>query len=97
MKKPPGPERMESLMTKPNLLSAVMMAAALLLTTPAMARQGQLISQRHIANARIATSAHSADGQICCRDRASDLGDPGERDVWGHWGTYYGPMVRTGP
>ena len=47
-------------MTKPNLLSAAMMAAALLLTTPAMARQGQLTSQRLIANARIATTAHSA-------------------------------------
>jgi hypothetical protein len=81
-------------MPNPNLLSAVMMAAALVLTTPAIARQGQLISPRHIANARIATSA---DGQICCCDRASDLGGPGERDVWGHWGTYYGPMVRTGP
>jgi hypothetical protein len=42
-------------MSKPNLLSAAMMAAALLLTTPAMARQGQLTSQRLIANARIAT------------------------------------------
>ena len=52
-------------MTKPDLLSAGMMAAALLLTTPAMARQGQLTSQRLIANARIATTAHSADGQTC--------------------------------
>ena len=84
-------------MAKPNPVSAAMMAAALLLTTPAIARQGQLISQHHIPNGRIATSAHSADGQICFRDRASDLRGPGERDVWGHWGTYYGPMVRTGP
>jgi hypothetical protein len=82
-------------MTKPNLLSAAMMAAALLLTTPAMARQSQLTSQRLIANAPIATTAHSADGQTCCRNRASDL--RGERDVWGHWGTYYGPMVLTVP
>jgi hypothetical protein len=84
-------------MTKPNLLSAAMMAAALLLTAPAMARQGQLTSQRLIANARIATTGNSAEGQTCCRIRASDLRDPGERDVWGHWGTYYGPMVPTGP
>jgi len=80
-------------MTKPNLLSAAMMAAALLLTTPAMARQGQLTSQRLLANARIAPTAHSADGQTCCRNRAGDLRGPGERDVWGHWGDYYGPMV----
>lgn len=41
-------------MTKPNLLSAALMAAVLL-TTPAMARQGQPTSQRLIANARITT------------------------------------------
>jgi hypothetical protein len=79
-------------MTKPNLLTAALMAAALL-TTPAMARQGQLTPQRIIANVRIATTAHGADGQTCCRD----LRGPRERDVWGHWGTYYGPMVPTVP
>ena len=84
-------------MTNPDLLSAAMMAAALLLTTHAMARQGQLTSQRLIANARIATTAHSSDGQTGCRNRAGDLCGPGERDVWGHWGTYYGPMVPTVP
>ncbi len=83
-------------MTKPNLLSAALMAAALL-TTPAMARQGQLTSQRLIANTRITTTAHGADGQTCCRNRVSELRGPGERDVWGHWGTYYGPMVPTVP
>ena len=83
-------------MSKPNLLSAAMMAAALLLTTPAMARQGQLTSQRLLANARIAPTAHSADGQTCCCNRAGDLRGPGERDVWGHWGAYYGPMIPTG-
>jgi hypothetical protein len=44
-------------MSKPNLLSAARMVA-LLLTTPAMARQGQLTSQRLIANARITTTAN---------------------------------------
>jgi hypothetical protein len=84
---------MENLMTKPTLLSAAMMAAALLLTTPGMARQGQLTSQRLIASARITTTAHGADGQIRFRNRASDLRGLAERDVWGHWGAYYGPMV----
>ena len=82
-------------MTKPNLLSATMMAAALLLTTPAVARQGQLTSKHLNANARIATTAQNADKQTCCRNRASDLRGPGERDVWGHWGSYYGPMVHV--
>jgi hypothetical protein len=83
-------------MTKPNLLSAALMTAVLL-TTPAMVRQGQLASQRLLANARITTTAHSADGQTCCRNRASDLRGLADRDVWGHWGAYYGPMVPTVP
>ena len=74
-----------------------MMAAALLLTTPAMARQGQLTSQRLIANARIATTGNSAEGQTCCRNRAGDFRGVAERDPWGHWDTYYGPMVPTVP
>jgi hypothetical protein len=83
-------------MTKPNRLSAALMTAALL-TTPAMARQGQLTSHRLIANARVATIPHGADGQTCCRNRANYLRRPAERDVWGHWGPYYGPMVPTVP
>jgi hypothetical protein len=81
-------------MTKPNLLSAALMTAALL-TTPAMARQGQLTSLRLIANARIATTAYPAEEQTCCLNRASDRRGPGERDLWGHWGSYYGPMIHT--
>jgi hypothetical protein len=81
-------------MTKPNLLSAALVTAALL-TTPAMAQQGQLTTRRLIANGRVTTTAHSADGQACCRNRASDLPGLAERDVWGHWGAYYGPMVHA--
>ena len=84
-------------MTKPNLLSAAMMAAALLLTTPAVAERGQLTSQRAMGSGRIATTAYPAVEQTCCRNRAGDLRGPGERDVWGHWGAYYGPMVPTVP
>ena len=78
-------------MTKTNLLSAALMTAALL-TTPAVAREGKLTSHRLVANVRTSI-AHSADGQTCCRDRAGDSRGPTERDVWGHWGAYYGPMV----
>ena len=79
-------------MTKTNLLSAALMTAALL-TTPAVAREGKLTSHHLVANVRITSIAHSADGQTCCRDRAGDLRGPTERDVWGHWGAYYGPIV----
>lgn len=79
-------------MTKPNFLSAALMAAALL-TTPAMARQGQPTSQRLTANARITMNAHGTDGQTRFRSRAGDLRVPVDRDAWGHCGAYYGPMV----
>ena len=79
-------------MTKPNLLSAALMAAVLI-TTPAMAREGQPTSRRLIANVRITTTAHGADGQTRFRNRAVDLHGPVDRDVWGHSGAYYGPMV----
>lgn len=82
-------------MTKPNLLSAALICAGLL-TTPAMAQQDQPTSQRLIANALVTTS-HGTNGQTRFRNRASDLRGLAERDVWGHWGTYYGPMVPTVP
>jgi hypothetical protein len=82
----------ENLMAKPDLLLAALMVAALL-TTPAMARQGRLASHRLIATARVATTAHTADWQMRVRDSASDLHGSSERDPWGHWGAYYGPMV----
>jgi cytochrome c5 len=85
-------------MIKPELLFAALVAAAVL-TTPAMARQSKMTSQYVTANAnaRTATDTHSAYGQACCRDRARDLPSLADRDVWGHWGTYYGPMVPTVP
>jgi hypothetical protein len=81
-------------MIKPKLLLAALIAAAAL-TTPAMARQSQVTSPRLTTNAdaRIATDAHNMLGQGCCRNRASDSRGLAERDVWGHWGAYYGPIV----
>jgi hypothetical protein len=75
-------------MTRHNLLAAALMTASLL-TTPAVARQGQLTSQRIIANAH----TKSGDLKVCCRNRGNDLRAVPERDVWGHMGAYYGPMV----
>jgi hypothetical protein len=83
-------------MMKLNLLSAALITAAVL-TTPALARQSQLTSQRLTANAnaRNATTAHNGYGRACCRNRARDLPSLADRDVWGHWGAYYGPMVHV--
>ena len=79
---------------KLNLAAAPITAA--LLTTPAMARESQVTSQRLTANAnaRTATAAHNAYGQACCRNRARDLPSLAYRYVWGHWGAYYGPMIQ---
>jgi hypothetical protein len=77
-------------MMKLDLLSAALISAALL-TTPAMARKSHVTSERLTsnANARTPTGALSTPGQACC------LPGPADRDVWGHWGAYYGPMVHV--
>jgi hypothetical protein len=75
-------------MTKLKFVSAVLIAAAML-ATPAMAREGL----RHLpenANASTTPGAH----YIGEGDRFR--GYEGH-DVWGHWGTYYGPMVPSIP
>jgi hypothetical protein len=89
---------------KVNLLSAALITAALL-TTPAMARESQVTSQRLTAmtsqrltanaNAHIPTGARSTSGQACCRNRVRDLPSLADRDAWSHWGAYYGPMVHA--
>jgi hypothetical protein len=83
-------------MMKLDLLSAALISAALL-TTPAMARESQVTSERLMANAnpRTPTGALSTPGQGCCRNRASYLPGLADREVWGHWGAYYGPMVHA--
>lgn len=80
---------MKNTMTKFSLLRVIMTAA--LLTTPAKAEHGQLTSRR-LANARMTTTASGADSQTC-RKCSSALHIPADRDAWGHWGSYYGPMV----
>jgi hypothetical protein len=69
-------------MTKLKFLSAALIAATML-ATPAMARESHPNS-RHLpvnANASTTSGAHY-------------IGEGYDgRDVWGRWGTYYGPMV----
>jgi hypothetical protein len=83
-------------MIKPELLFAALIAAAVL-ATPATAGQSKMSSQRGAANANAhtATDTHNAYGHACCRNRAGDFRGLAERDVWGHWGAYYGPMIHV--
>jgi hypothetical protein len=88
-------------MTKLKFLSAALIAVAVL-ATPALARESQA-SSRHLAenaNASTAPGARHIGGGDGFRGNhfGSSFGDTlsdgyGGRDVWGHWGTYYGPMV----
>jgi hypothetical protein len=98
-------------MTKLTLLSAGLIAAAML-ATPAMARESHETSRHALedANASVPPGAryivggdnfrgdHLAGGGYgACGNCASCLGGGFRchegRDVWGHLGAYYGPMV----
>jgi hypothetical protein len=81
-------------MTKSNALCAAL-TSAVLLTMPVEAGQGKFTSPRLVANVRNSAAYHGAHRQACCRNRSGDLRNPAGRDVWGHWGAYYGPMVLT--
>jgi hypothetical protein len=78
-------------MTKLKFLSAALIAAATL-ATPAMARERQ-VSSRHLA----------LNANASITPRASYIGEGDhfrgydKHDVWGHWGTYYGPMLPSIP
>ena len=78
-------------MTKPKFLSAALIAATML-ATPALARESH-VSSRHLAKTADASTArgvrHIGEGD---RFRGYE-----SHDVWGHWGTYYGPMVPSVP
>jgi hypothetical protein len=77
-------------MIKLKFISAALIAA--MLAAPAMARESEL-SSRHLAvNADASTMP-----------RARYIGEAGQfrgsegHDVWGHWGSYYGPMLPSIP
>jgi hypothetical protein len=79
-----------------KLLSTALVAAALL-AAPAMARESQVTSRRLAsdANACTTTGAHYLDGHACYSNGPSGLHGDEDRDLWGHWGAYYGPMIHV--
>jgi hypothetical protein len=78
-------------MTKLKLLSAALIAAAMV-ATPAMGRESH-VSSRHLAE-NLNTS--TTPGARYHRE-GDGLRGHESRDVWGHWGTYYGPMIPSVP
>ena len=81
-------------MARLKLLSGVLIVGTLL-AAPAMARESHVTSQRltEDANACTAPGARYIDGHRCYHP--DGLRGDGERDVWGHWGAYYGPLVHV--
>jgi hypothetical protein len=82
-------------MTRLKLLSTAVIAAALL-ATPAMARETQVSSRRLPEDANTCTTTGAyVSGYPRHGNRPSAFGQCGDRDVWGHWGAYYGPMIHV--
>ena len=80
-------------MSKLKLLSGALIAGALL-AAPAMARESHVTSRlTEDANACTTVGARYIDGHRCYHP--DGLGGDGERDVWGHRGAYYGPLVHV--
>jgi hypothetical protein len=78
-------------MTKLKLLSAALIATATV-ATPAMARESH-VSSRHLAEN---LNRSTWPGTRYLREGDGFRGHE-SRDVWGHWGTYYGPMIPSVP
>jgi hypothetical protein len=74
-------------MKKLKLLSPALVAAAML-ATPAMARESH-VSSRHLAEDVNTSTTREAQ---YLREGDGFHGHE-SRDVSGHWGTYYGPMI----
>jgi hypothetical protein len=79
-------------MAELKLLAAALIATAML-AAPAMARESYVIS-RHLAGSAAASNTPGT-RYIGGGDGGTPGDEYGGRDVWGHWGTYYGPMVPT--
>jgi hypothetical protein len=78
-------------MTRLKFLFVAMIAAAML-ANPAMARESYASSRHQAANA----NASAAPGAQYIAEGDRFRGYEGH-DVWGHWGTYYGPMLPSIP
>jgi len=78
-------------MTKLQFLSAALFAAAML-ATHAMASESH-VGSRHLA---VNANASTTPGARYIGERDGFRGYEGH-DVWGHWGTYYGPMLPSIP
>jgi hypothetical protein len=84
-----------------KFLSAALVAAAML-AAPAMARESDVTSRHLVEDAKAITTPGAR--HIVGGDGYGGYGTSGRqvesrgyrgRDVWGHWGSYYGPMVPT--
>lgn len=87
-------------MTKLKVLSATLITVAVL-ATPAMARESR-VTPRHVledADTSVTRGARGTGGSYGFHGNhfhGGSLGDGyGGRDVWGHFGAYYGPTVPT--
>ena len=81
-------------MGKPKLLWTALIASVLL-ATPALARDKHMTS-RHLtenAAARIIGVDHREWCPCYGSGLRGELSNYGDRDMWGRWGGYYGPMV----
>jgi hypothetical protein len=88
-------------MTKLRVLSAALITVAMF-ATPAMARESRVTSLNLPENADAGTTRGARYIGGSDRFRANQFGRGfgsalsdgyGGRDVWGHFGAYYGPMV----
>jgi hypothetical protein len=74
-------------MTKLKFRSAALIAVVML-ATPALAREGHVSSRHQAVNANASTMP----GAQYIGEGDRFRGYEGH-DMWGHWGSYYGPML----
>jgi hypothetical protein len=88
-------------MTDLKFLSVAVIAAAML-ATPALARKSHVRSQHPADDANASTKSGTRYVGAGDGFRGNHLGGAfggtlgyryADRDVWGHWGAYYGPMI----
>jgi hypothetical protein len=78
-------------MSKLKFMAAALIVAAML-AAPAMARESAM-GTRHLA----ANASESAMPRGRSVGEAEQFRGSQGHDVWGHWGSYYGPMLPSNP